>query len=183
MKSFAATLLFAFVSAQDTDDAFNAGQALVADYLLSDSQDHEFTAVTGATATDASLSGVFTYENTYLGVSSLRCKLNLTAPVAFFGPQTYQMVYFQIEEPAHMDEDEHDHERLLQDEVVETGTGNYEGNALLFLAPGNNVAADGTIVVTNSYDLLGTTNCSGDNKYYSGFCTADKTITFSSDSW
>ena len=132
------------------------------------------------------MSGVFTYENTYLGVSSLRCKLNLTAPVAFFGPQTYQLVYFQIEEPAHMGEDDHSghvDERLLMDEVVETGTGEYEGNALLFLAPNNNVAADGTIVVNKSYDLTGVTHCTGDNAYYTGFCSADKTITGSADSW
>ena len=126
------------------------------------------------------MSGVFTYENTYLGVSSLRCKLDLTAPVAFFGPQTYQMVYFQIEEPVMVEDDT---ARLLQTAALATGTGNYEGNALVFLGAGNNVAADGTIVVNKSYRLLGTTKCSGDNKYFSEFCTAARTVTVAADSW
>lgn len=94
-------------------------------------QESDFDAVTGVTASDASLSGHFKLETTYMGPLTLRAEFDLTAPVAFFGPLTFQLIYFQLEEPAMAAEDDgHDHRRL---EV--TGTGTFEGSALLFQAP------------------------------------------------
>lgn len=91
------------------------------------------------------------------------------------------MVYFQIEEPVFPVEEVA--ARLLQDTVV-TGTGNYEGNCLIFLAPANN-AVEGVAPVKETYDLKGQDNCLGDNKYFTSFCNdnGDSTYTAASDSW
>ena len=48
----------------------------------------EFSAITSTTASDASLTGTFILTIDPAGVNYLECEFELTAPIAFFGPNT-----------------------------------------------------------------------------------------------
>ena len=154
MKSFAAALLISSAVAQTNststaaapvkDAAQTAGNffsGLVKDYLGTTAVVQEFTAVAATAAEPTTLTGSAQWDTTPLGLNYVTMNLKLATPASNLVAKTNALVYFQIEKPVFPAGS-----RLLQattnttstnttatnTTAPVTGTGDFEGHALVF---------------------------------------------------
>ena len=189
MKIFIAALFAAAAIAQEAEADPEAApektiaqheaefKGVVEDFVTDQVQSQSFDAVVGEDGA-ASLSGSVNFFETPVGVRFLAFDLDLSGAASTFASNTYQFLYFQVEEPIFPVEEEEEAEegeaeaRLLQDEEEEasTGTGKYEGFSIVAKSVGDSSIDEesgkgswtqlvyfgywGEILLSNSKDMI-----------------------------
>jgi hypothetical protein len=171
----------------------NFFSGLIKDYATSTADIVPFVAIANTTATGPSLSGSVQWDTTGVGLNYVSLSLSYSAPASTFADGTNSLVWFQVEKPVFPAGS-----RLLQAATnttkpanstnttapMVTGTGDYEGQALVFTGPDktwnttNNVTAPAF-----DYNFVGKTSCVGDKSFYTAFCGKTATATVAASYW
>ena len=139
------------------------------------------------------MTGSVQWDTTPLGLNYVTLSLALASPAANFVSKTNALVYFQIEKPVFPAG-----ARLLQAAanttnstnttvVVATGTGDFEGHALVFSQPdaSYNATTNATTIAAN-YNFYSKTKCatvSNNQVFYDKFCSGTATATVAASAW
>lgn len=145
------------------------------------------------------MTGSAQWDTTPLGLNYVTMNLKLATPAANLVAKTNALVYFQIEKPVFPAA-----ARLLQaatnttnttaaantTTVAATGTGDFEGHALVFLAPDAtfNATSNATnaAAIAANYNMYSKTSCSvgaQNTVFYDKFCGATVTATAAASAW
>jgi hypothetical protein len=205
MKSFAAALLISSAVAQNSTASAtvaNAAQTtgnffsgLIKDYLGTTAVVQEFTAVAATAAEPTTLTGSAQWDTTPLGLNYVTMNLKLATPASNLVARTNALVYFQIEKPVFPAGT-----RLLQAATNSTnttatnatapvtGTGDFEGHALVFLAPDAtyNATTNATSAPVANYNMYSKTSCATgtqNNVFYDKFCGNTINPTVAASAW
>lgn len=173
-------------AAQTTGNFFSG---LIKDYIGTTASVQSFTAVSSTTATGVSLKGEVQWDTTPLGLNYLTMSMAYSAPVSTFVAKTNTLLWFQVEKPVIAPA-----ARLLQaatnttttntTAAVVTGTGDFEGQALVFTGPDANFNTTSNLTKSNfDYAVVGKTSCVGDKLFYTTFCGKTATNTVAASFW
>lgn len=190
MRTFVAALLCASVFAQEetktaaetAKDTWNSVSNWFADvtqeYLTYEQKKVPF----GSYAVEAhqSMNATISYDSTAVGAAFISVNLDLSSNnTRHWEANSFSAVFFQIEEPV---EDDHGHERLLQEEAPPvTGTGNYQGFTSVL---GGQGSTSGTITPSRTTNVWGTVNLASANDWYTRLSNAaGGATTVDADPW